>query len=103
MHPVEQIGAANTSSTFVPIPVAAYCSQGMSFESAEAHLCSGASRVVVPMHEAVRAVVDFMTTGVATGESVIERLSRYVNKACTSSLCLYIVYLYMLCILLFLM
>jgi len=80
MHPVEVIGAANTSSTFVPIPVAAYCSQGMSFESAEEHLCSGASRVVVPMHEAVRAVVDFMTTGVATGESVIERLSRYVNQ-----------------------
>ena len=76
---VNEASTAN-SSAFVPIPVTVYSSQGMRFESAERHLCSGASRIVVPMDEAVRAVVDFLTTGVATGESVIERLSRYANK-----------------------
>ena len=76
-HLVNEASTAS-SSAFVPIPIAAYSSQGMSFESAERHLCSGASRIVVSLDEAVRAVVDFLTTGVTTGESVIERLSRYV-------------------------
>eukprot|EP01032_Pedospumella_encystans_P008097 gene8097-9646_t len=75
MHPFNEASTVNTSA-FVPIPIAAYFSQGISFESAERHLCSGASRIVVPMDEAMRAVVDFLTTGVATGDTVIERLSR---------------------------
>lgn len=79
MHSVNEASVAN-SSAFVPIPIATYSSQGMSFESAERQLCSGVSRIVVPMGEAVRAVVNFVTTGVATGESLIERLSRYAYK-----------------------
>lgn len=67
----------NKSNAFVPVPVAAFSSTGLSFESAEAHLLSGANRVVIPMEDAARAVVDFLATGVATGESVLEKLSRY--------------------------
>lgn len=59
------------------LPVSTHCSEGTGFDSAEKQLAAGASRVVVSATDIIQTAVDFLSTGVATGESTIERLSRY--------------------------
>lgn len=58
------------------MPISVQCPAGADFAHAEAQLHAGASRVIIGVNDVVCAAVDFLTTGIASGESTIERLSR---------------------------
>lgn len=61
----------------VYLPVTNYRPEGAASGELKTQLTTGASRVVISMTDVIQTAVDFLNTGVATGESTIERLSRY--------------------------
>ena len=74
-------------------PVTAFSTGGTGFDSAEAQLKAGASRVVINVSDVVQVAVDFLSTGLLTGDSTIEKLTRcqtiQIEVYCARINCLY--------------